>query len=58
METIFAFLLLCGILLYAYDIFILRKKGDEKKNKKKNKNVILDVNNNNSLDDVLTVVDK
>lgn len=59
MEFFLCLILLCGILLYAYDLFILRKKKiDIKKNKKKEKNIIINNDDANSLEEVLTILDK
>jgi hypothetical protein len=60
MDNFFTFILLCGVLLYAYDLFFLREKTNIKKDKKKNKKIIIDTNNEdaNSLEEVLTILDK
>jgi hypothetical protein len=60
MDNFFTFILLCGVLLYAYDLFFLREKTNKKKDKKKDRKIIMNTNNDdtNSLEEVLTILDK
>ena len=58
MDNFLLFLVMCGILLYAYDLFFLRKSSENIKSVKKNKKKRIDNEDQNSLEDVLTILDK